>query len=317
MNFVQFQPLYQERIWGGNGLESHLGRLVPKGKYIGESWEVVDRPDAQSVIADGALSGLTLRQAIDIHGAQLLGPDYPLKRPFPLLVKWLDCQQRLSLQVHPPVDVADELMGEPKTENWYVAAAKPDATIIVGFKKEITREAFKKTLDSDAFEPLIHRVSVGPGDSMFVPSGRIHAIEGGVLILEIQQNSDTTYRIYDWGRKGVDGKLRQLHIKESLQCINFKDVEPYPLHTHANDQVIADCPEFRIRKINLNSGDHSLTFEAEDQPRLLHLISGRIVEKKSGAFLKLGDNVLLPFSVSFTFEAADDAVLLVTENFTG
>ena len=317
MNFIKFKPLYQERIWGGNGLKSQFARSLPESKYIGESWELVDRPEAQSVIACGAMSGLTLRQAIEQHGAQLLGPDYPLKQPFPLLVKWLDCQKRLSLQVHPPATVADALKGEPKTENWYVATAQPDATIVVGFEQEITREIFKESLRTDTFESLIHRVSVGPGDSMFVPSGRIHAIEGGVLVLEIQQNSDTTYRIYDWGRKGINGESRQLHIEESLQCINFNDVKPNPLQTNSDAQIIADCPEFCIRKISLNSESGPLVFEAEDQPRLLHIISGRIVEKKSGAFLNNGDNVLLPFSVSFNFEAVDNAVLLVTENFIG
>ena len=317
MNFVKFQPLYQERIWGGNGLKSQFARSLPENKYIGESWELVDRPEAQSVIACGTMTGLTLRQAIEQHGAQLLGPDYPFKKPFPLLVKWLDCQKRPSLQVHPPATVADELNGEPKTENWYVATAQPDATIIVGFEQEITREIFKDSLKSDTFESLIHRVRVEPGDSMFVPSGRIHAIEGGVLVLEIQQNSDTTYRIYDWGRRGSDGKLRQLHIEESLQCINFKDVKPNPLQTNSDAQIIADCPEFRIRKLRLNADLGPLVIEAEDQPRLLHIISGRIVEKKSGAFLNNGDNVLLPFSASFIFEAVDNAVLLVTENFIG
>lgn len=317
MNFVKFLPLYQERIWGGNGLKSQFARSLPENKYIGESWELVDRPEAQSVIACGTMTGLTIRQAIEQHGAQLLGSDYPLKQPFPLLVKWLDCQQRLSLQVHPPATVADGLNGEPKTENWYVATAQPDATIIVGFEKEITREIFKDSLRSDTFESLIHRVRVEPDDSMFVPSGRIHAIEGGVLVLEIQQNSDTTYRIYDWGRTGSDGKPRQLHIEESLQCINFKDVKPNPLQTSSDAQIIADCPEFRIRKLSLNSELGPLVIEAEDQPRLLHIISGRIVEKKSGAFLNSGDNVLLPFSASFIFETVDNAVLLVTENFTG
>ena len=298
-------------------MKSQFARSLPENKYIGESWELVDRPEAQSVIACGTMTGLTLRQAIEQHGAQLLGPDYPFKKPFPLLVKWLDCQKRLSLQVHPPATVADELNGEPKTENWYVATAQPDATIIVGFEQEITREIFKDSLKSDTFESLIHRVRVEPGDSMYVPSGRIHAIEGGVLVLEIQQNSDTTYRIYDWGRRGSDGKLRQLHIEESLQCINFKDVKPNPLQTNSDAQIIADCPEFRIRKLRLNADLGPLVIEAEDQPRLLHIISGRIVEKKSGAFLNNGDNVLLPFSASFIFEAVDNAVLLVTENFIG
>ena len=315
MNFVKLQPLYQERIWGGNSLKSQFARPIPDGKYIGESWELADRPDAQSIIVCGDISGLTLRQAIEQHGAQLLGPAYPVKQPFPLLVKWLDCQKPLSLQVHPPADVAVKLNGEPKTENWYIAVAQPNSTIVAGFEKEVTREIFKNSLRNGSFESLIHRVRVKSDDSMFVPSGRIHAIEGGVLVLEIQQNSDTTYRIYDWDRIGIDGKARQLHIEESLQSINFKDVKPNPLRTNNDMQVIVNCPEFCIRKISLNSSLRPLIIEAEDQPRLLHIISGQIIEKKSRALLNNGDNVLLPFSASFIFEAIDNAVVLVTENF--
>ncbi len=315
MNFVRFKPLFQKRIWGGHGLNTFFGRTLPADAKIGESWDIVDRPEAQSVIEDGEFTGLTLGAAIETHGERLLGPDNQGGQRFPLIVKWLDCQKRLSLQVHPPGSESDVDNAEPKTENWYVASATPDAYFYVGFKNGVTREGFEQALHEDALESLLHRVSVSPGDSMFVPSGRIHAIVGGVIILEIQQNSDTTYRIHDWGRIGDDGKSRALHIEESLRSINFDDFEPHPIHTDTHEQIIADCPEFRIRKITLLPGQSDLNVVSEEQPRLLHLISGHLNEKMSAARLQPGDNILLPFMGAFTFEAVNEAVILITDNF--
>ena len=130
-NLLRFVPLYQERVWGGRALESALNRALPAAGPIGESWEVVDRPEAQSVIASGPLHGWTLRAALEKHGPEVMGPNWPAQKPFPILIKWLDCRERLSLQVHPPKAVAGELHGEPKTENWYIAHTAPEARLIV------------------------------------------------------------------------------------------------------------------------------------------------------------------------------------------
>ncbi|MFA5265095.1 MAG: type I phosphomannose isomerase catalytic subunit [Opitutaceae bacterium] len=315
-DIVRFQPLYQERIWGGRALSSALGRALPAEKLIGESWEIVDRLEAQSFLKGGALSGTPLRALIEQHGADVMGPSYPVEKPFPVLVKWLDCRERLSLQVHPPLSVAAELGGEPKTENWYIAETSPGASLIVGLKRGVTRAMFEKALAEGTLEQCVHRFSVARGDSIFVESGRLHAIDAGNLILEIQQNSDTTYRVYDWGRVGLDGKPRQLHVAESLKSIKWDDFEPAPLRSAPTSGVIAECKEFLIRRVVLDKGE-KLAFGAGEQPRILSLVTGSLVLQagKSTEVLTRGDNVILPYAGQFTFSAFEGAILLVTENF--
>ena len=316
-DIVRFQPLYQERVWGGRALSSSLGRTLPKENPIGESWEIVDRPEAQSLIKGGPFAGMTLRALIEKNSAEIMGPSYPRTKPFPVLVKWLDCRERLSLQVHPPVSVAAELKGEPKTENWYIAETTPGAHLIVGLKKGVTREMFEKALNQGTLEQCVHRFPVARGDSIFVESGRLHAIDAGNLILEIQQNSDTTYRVYDWGRVGLDGKPRQMHVSQSLKSIKWDDFEPTPTRGAPTSGVIAECAEFLIRRVVLDRGE-KLTFASGEQPRILSVVSGLLTQlgaSKGQETLVRGDNVLLPYDGSYTFEASEAAILLVTENF--
>src|SRR5581483_11451224 len=220
---IRFQPLYFERVWGGRALEAALGRRLPSGRPIGESWDIVDRPEAQSIVRNGTWSGLTLRAALAQHAADIMGPGWPASRRFPLLVKWLDCRERLSLQVHPPAGTVE---GEPKTENWYIAETEHGAHLIVGLRRGATREQFERAVASQTLEECLHRFTVAAGDSILVRSGQVHAIDAGNLILEIQQNSDTTYRVYDWGRVGLDGKPRQLHVRESLESIRWSGETP-------------------------------------------------------------------------------------------
>jgi mannose-6-phosphate isomerase len=244
-----------------------------------------------------------------------MGPKYPVSKPFPVLVKWLDCRERLSLQVHPPASVAPELGGEPKTENWYIAETTPGAHLIVGLKKGVTRAQFEKALAENTLEQCIHRFPVAAGDSIFVQSGRLHAIDAGNLILEIQQNSDTTYRVYDWGRMGLDGKPRKMHVTESLKSIKWDDFEPTPLRSAPTSGVIAECEEFLIRRVVLDRGE-KLRFNAGDQPRILSVVSGSLsVLGGKSDVLKRGENVLLPQAAGFEFEAFEASILLVTENF--
>ncbi len=312
-----FRPLYQYRVWGGSALETQLGRELPAGKPVGESWEVVDRPEAQSVVASGEFRGLTLRELLRRHGRSVMGPGYDPARPFPILVKWLDCRERLSLQVHPPAAVASDLGGEPKTENWYIADAEPGAGLLAGLRRGVTREAFETALREEKLESCVHRIEVDRGDSLFVPSGRIHAIDGGNLILEIQQNSDTTYRVYDWGRVGLDGQKRELHVEESLACIDFDDVEPEPVRASPGDSILAECDAFRIRKVQLGPDRPDLAFAAGDEAALLHVVEGEVGGRTDGVTLRRGDNVLLPHAGEYAFFAEKPAVVLVTDRFAG
>ena len=309
MKPILFKPIYQERVWGGTDLKTKLGRDdLPAGKVIGESWEIVDRPEAQSTTADGR----SIRGLIEQDPEAIMGAGWQPEWPFPILVKWLDCQEKLSLQVHPPAAVAPELNGEPKTENWYVADAAPEASLMAGLKVGVTRVQFEQGLKDGSLEELVHGFPVQAGESIFIPSGRLHAIGGGNLILEIQQNSDTTYRVYDWGRVGLDGTPRELHIEETLRSTDFNDFEPTTVKPEGNSQVLAESDVFNLNRRSLSAGE-VIRVEA-GQPRILSVVSGALLEA-DGFELKRGDNALLPACASYEFNAAEDCVLLVTENF--
>lgn len=309
---LRFQPLYQERVWGGRALEATFGRTLPGAQPIGESWEIVDRPEAKSVVAGGTQDGVSLRELLKTQAAAIMGPEWPAEKPFPILVKWLDCRERLSLQVHPPAAIAAQLQGEPKTENWYIADTAPGAQLIVGLKKGVTRASFEQAIIAQTVENCVHKFRVAEGDSILVQSGQVHAIDAGNLILEIQQNSDTTYRVYDWGRAGLDGKPRQLHVAESLKCIQWDDFEPAPVRGAPTSAVIAECEEFRIRRVVLGPGE-KLNFAADQQPRILSVVSGSLHFGK--VTLGRGDNALLPYAGDFSGVANESGILLITENF--
>lgn len=223
---LTFDPIFKERVWGGRNLERLYGKPLPDGAPIGESWEISDRPEDVSVIASGPLAGRDLHWLMTHHRDELLGSVRPQQGRFPWLIKILDAEDKLSLQVHPPAHKAAELGGDPKTEMWYIAGAAPDAALYVGLKRGVTRAEFEEKIRTGAVAECFHRVPVKRGDAMFLPSGRVHAIGAGLVIFEIQQNSDTTYRVFDWNRKGLDGKARDLHVAESLASIDFEDFEP-------------------------------------------------------------------------------------------
>ena len=237
----KFQPILAERVWGGHEL-SRFGKQLPTAKPIGESWEISDRPEAQSTIINGPQRGQTLHELIQSAGWQtIVGSALPVGTRFPLLVKLLDARERLSLQVHPPAAIAPALGGEPKTEMWYILDAAPGAHLIAGLKRGVTRAAFETALAGNQLEPLVHRFPVQTGEAMFIPSGRIHAIDAGLVIVEIQQNSDTTYRVYDWGRP------REIHVPQSLASIDFTDFEPRP------QSFPIRCEHFLVEKQELTA----------------------------------------------------------------
>ena len=242
-----------ERVWGGRRFDSLLGKAIPHGSLIGELWEIVDRVDAQSIVHAGPFQGKALHELWGSHRAELFGEAYaahPSDR-FPLLIKLLDARERLSVQVHPPQHLAAALGGEPKTEVWYFLDALPGARIYAGLKKGVTREEFESALRTGEVERTLHEIPVVTGESIFIPSGRLHAIGEGNVIVEVQQNSDTTYRVFDWNRMGLDGKPRTLHIAESLASIDFDDFEP-PVRG-VRGTAVASCPFFDVEKIPLRA----------------------------------------------------------------
>lgn len=225
---LTFEPLFMERVWGGRRLAELYGKPLPKNAVIGESWELVDRPEAQSVVAGGPLAGLTLGELWrSERRAELFGSRAADGERFPLLVKLLDCEDTLSVQVHPPAAIAPALGGEPKTEMWVVAHASPGAHLFAGMRSGVTRDGFEAALSAgEDVSAMLHRHAVRDGDVMFLPSGRVHAIGAGNVIVEVQQNSDTTYRVFDFNRPGLDGRPRELHVAQSLASIDWDDVEP-------------------------------------------------------------------------------------------
>lgn len=246
---ITFEPLFMERVWGGRSLEEFFGKPLPAGAPIGEAWEIVDREEAQSVVNQGPLKGKTLHQLWTEMREPIFGTAIPASSRFPLLFKLLDAQERLSVQVHPPAAIAPSLKGEPKTEMWYIAHATKEADIFAGLKKGATRELFEAALKDGSVADQLHRIPVKHGDAIFIPSGRVHAIGAGNVIVEVQQNSDTTYRVFDWNRTGLDGKARDLHIPESLASIDFED--PEPELANQQDELVVKCPLFEVQKWEL------------------------------------------------------------------
>ncbi len=254
---LQFAPIYQSRVWGGRTLETRFGRNLPDAVIpYGESWEISARPEADSVVVTKCdLEGLTLTDLWADKNLRraIFGPHCPDEVRFPLLCKILDCREKLSLQVHPPTGIAALLKGEPKTEIWYVADAEKNAELYVGVKTGATAENFRAALKNGTVEEWVHTLYPKKGDHILIESGRLHAIGSGLLIYEIQQNSDTTYRVYDWNRIGLDGQLRPLHVEESLRCINFDDIEPQ--WDCRENEDICQCEYFRIEEHHLSLAD--------------------------------------------------------------
>lgn len=330
MNLLSFTPIYQDRVWGGQNLAKRLGRALPHTGPIGEAWEIVDRNEAQSIHDQSKLS---LRSLLTDHRGALMGPGFTGER-FPILVKWLDCQDCLSVQVHPPASVADQLGGEPKTECWFIADAEPKAGLYVGLKHGTDEAGFRETLaggQGSSLTPLLHRLPTQAGEAILLKSGRLHAIDAGNLILEIQQNSDTTYRVHDWDRLGLDGQPRDLHIDASLASIDFDDIEPAlePAFNEIGERVVAECDVFRIRQVNLAAGD-TLTMAPHQQPAIVSVVSGRVHADPNTTApppglaaaleprpveLAASTNVVCPYVWGGTLTALAPTTVLVTDGF--
>lgn len=260
-----FHPIFKERIWGGRNLERLLAKPLPPAGVFGESWEITDRPGDVSVVAAGPLAGRDLRWLMSHHERALLGRAESLHGRFPLLVKILDAHETLSLQVHPPKPVAGELGGDPKTEMWYFLEAASGAQIYAGLRRGVTREEFSRRVADGTVAVCFHRLPVRAGEAMFVPAGRAHALGAGTLLIEIQQNSDTTYRVFDWNRRDSSGQGRELHLPQSLASIDFTDFEPGLIppmsgRPSADRRVLVDDPLFTVSEQRLRP-DEPLVLE--------------------------------------------------------
>jgi mannose-6-phosphate isomerase len=245
---LTFEPIFMERIWGGNRLALQFGKRLPPTASIGESWEIVDREEAQSVVRHGPLRDRTLHE-LWMHDRRAIFGAVAEAPRFPLLIKLLDAHDKLSLQVHPAENVAAKLGGEPKTEFWYVAFALAGAKLLAGLRQAVTSTQFEQAVQAGTVADLVHTLPVETGDSIFLPAGRFHAVGAGNVLVEIQQNSDTTYRVFDWNRVDDKGKPRQLHVDQALQSIDFNDVTPGLIEPKG--ELLLHHQLFEIQKWNL------------------------------------------------------------------
>lgn len=318
---LTFRPIFKDRVWGGRALEQLYKKSLPPKTPIGESWEISDRPGDASVITNGPLAGKDLHWLMENHPRELLGDAKPTpENRFPLLIKILDAQEKLSLQVHPPAHKAAELRGEPKTEMWYIAQAAPGAELYVGLKRGVTRAEFEKKVQTGEVADCFHRVPVKAGDTMFLPSGRVHAIGAGLVIFEIQQNSDTTYRVFDWNRVGLDGKPRELHVAQSLASIDFDDFEPALVGNPFSDKGAAEVkPLVRhsLFNVDLFRVKSSEAFPISDsRMKIVAALASPLAISDGQTSVKLspGEFCLIPAAVkSAQLSAAPGATFLTAE----
>ncbi len=309
----RFWPIYKQRIWGGQKLRQVFGKDIPSGEKIGESWELADLPDDKSVIENGDLAGRTLADVIRKYPEDITGNE-DFKLPFPLLIKFLDAQDILSVQVHPDSQ-ACKLMGkgEPKTECWYIIDAKPGAVIYKGLNKGVTREQFAQAIKDGTVAELLTRVPVEAGQCHFLPAGTAHSIGAGLLIAEIQTPSDTTYRVFDFNRVDDTGKPRPLHIEEALQSIHF-DIsgEDLPVTTVGR---LVDCEYFKVDKGHQVRGGEVLLSPGKMKTLIFISGYGAISSAKEGsAEFKAGDCLLIPASYEGVMKFADDTQYLTVTN---
>ena len=296
-----FEPLPKERIWGGRSLETLYRRDLPTSGRYGESWEITDRAEGVSVVRNGPWAGRGLDWVIREHGSEVLGRLSAPGGRFPWLMKILDARENLSLQVHPPASKATELGGEPKTEMWYVARADPGACLYAGLKGGVTREDFARGIANGTVASCFHEIRVQAGDALFVPSGRVHALGAGLVIFEVQQNSDTTYRVFDWNRLGADGKPRALHVEQSMACIDFSDFEPclinpvYETRSGLEVRSLVRDPLFSISYARTIGASRPLD-RVVGGASVLALLAGRMELEAGGqrVGLEAGDFCLLP-----------------------
>jgi mannose-6-phosphate isomerase len=295
---LQFEPLFRRYLWGGRRLGTMLGKSIGNGDDYAESWEVVDHGADQSIVSAGQLQGHTLGELVINHGDELFGRNSP-QRQFPLLFKFLDCNRTLSVQVHPNDEQAARL-DQPdlgKTEAWVVLAAEPGSKIYAGLKPGVNREILNTSIAAGTCEDCLHEFEPQVGDCVFIEAGTVHALGAGLVVAEIQQASDTTFRLFDWNRVGADGKPRPLHIEESLEVTDYT-------------RGLVDCDKFVLDRLTFSQPQ---VIGGDERFHLLVPLASAITVggSQSAEPLKLGKTCLIPAAArSVELMPADTAVVL-------
>jgi mannose-6-phosphate isomerase len=305
----KLKPIYKDRIWGGQKLRDVFGKDIPQGQKIGESWELADLPEDKSVIANGELAGQTLISAVEKYPQEITG-DAHVRGPFPLLIKFINAEDDLSVQVHPDPTTCRRMgKGDPKTECWYIISAEPGAVLYKGLKKGVTREVFAEAVRQGTVAELLGKVPVEAGECHFLPAGTAHSIGAGLLIAEIQTPSDTTYRVFDWNRLDDSGKPRQLHIEEALESINFaaagKELPPTTIGR------LVDCEYFKIDKGHQAAGCELLLSSGTMRTLVIMTGRGHILGGEPGSVdFKAGDCLLIPAAYEGVTKFVEDTEYL-------
>ncbi len=288
---LKFEPIYKEKIWGGRSLETLFGRALPAGVKIGESWELADLAEGVSCVSNGPLAGMSLTQLTADYGEKLLGSAKPTDDGrFPLLLKLLDANDILSMQVHPDADAVAAIGGDSalKTECWYALDSR-DGYIYKGVMPGVTAEQFRSGIESGSEADLVRRIDVSAGDFHFLPAGTIHALGAGVLVAEVQTPSDTTYRVSDWGRG------REIHVERSIQCIHYEEASDTPPGASGDTLLVTEF--FTVEKLTC-SGDDCPILASDSRCTALMFVSGsgpiRIGGGPTSVDASPGDTVLLP-----------------------
>lgn len=310
---LRFRPVFQRYLWGGHRLRDVLGK--PTGSEpCAESWEIADHHENQSRVENGPLAGMALGEVMDRHGQELLGPDAwkncideripdGLRGRFPLLLKFLDAHRDLSVQVHPDDSMAATLSPPDlgKTEAWYVVAADPGSRIYAGLKPGIGPREFRQAIEQGRAAETLHQFQPKPGDCVLIRAGTVHAIGAGLLICEIQQASNTTFRLFDWNRVDADGRPRPLHIEQGIAATDFGlgPVQPVSADAGARSQTLVDCDKFVLRRYSISRGESATLDQPPRQMRIATVVQGAVVVESDAPPLSLGkgQTVLIPASV--------------------
>ena len=249
---VKLSPAFKDYLWGGERLKTEFNKHTDMTP-LAESWELSAHKDGQSIVTTGDYTGLTLTDYVNAIGKEALGTACGKYDYFPLLIKLIDGKGDLSVQVHPSDEYALEHEGEyGKTEMWYILDCDEGAALYYGFAKDTTREEYETAIQEGRLTDILNRVPVKRGDVFFIPAGTVHAIGAGILICEIQQNSNTTYRVYDYNRRDKDGNLRPLHVAKALEVSNLKKSPDLPAIPDGADILLAECGYFEVRRLRVN-----------------------------------------------------------------
>ena len=315
---LKFKPVFKEKIWGGNKLNTILGKDIPQNKKIGESWEISGVMDNISVVSNGQLAENNLQEMVEIYMGDLVGDKVFEKFgiEFPLLVKFIDANKVLSIQVHPDDELAQKRHNAfGKTEMWYIVQADKNSDIITGFKQEINKEQYQKKIQEGTLTQILNIEKAEAGGVFFIPAGRIHATGKGILLAEIQQTSDITYRIYDWDRKDKYGNSRELHIDLALDAIDFSAYDNYktPYKKAKNQSVsIAESKYFHTNILDFNKPIEKDYFLIDSFVIIMCLKNSLLIHYKNNKEqVYTGETVLIPASLdNIIFEPLGESKIL-------